>query len=77
MYKWRNLTFSKTLYNARYVSKAELVSAIDLFSGGVLLWFKSIKNHVNDCDSLAKMLHSEFLPSDYDDRLWDEIRNHT
>lgn len=63
------------LAQARSVSKNDLFSsAVDLFSGKALIWYRSIKNTVSDWDSLVSLLKHEFLPSDYDDRLWDELK---
>lgn len=63
------------LAQARCVTKNELFSsAIDLFSGKALIWYRSIKNSITDWDSLVSLLKLNFLPSDYDDKLWDEIK---
>lgn len=63
------------LAQARSVSKNDLFSsAVDLFSGKALIWYRSIKNTVTDWDSLVSLLKREFLPSNYDDRLWDELK---
>lgn len=63
------------LAQARSVSKNDLFSsAVDLFSGKALIWYRSIRSTVADWDSLVSLLKHEFLPSDYDDRLWDEIK---
>lgn len=62
------------LSQSRKIDKNELfASAVDLFSSKALVWFRSIKNLVNDWNSLVTLLKREFLPSDYDDQLWDEI----
>lgn len=61
---------------ARHVDKADLFpSAVDLFSGKALMWFRSIRNSVNDWDSLVALLKKDFLSENYDDDLWEEIRN--
>lgn len=63
---------------ARGVSKADLfLSSVDLFSGKALIWYRSVKNSVRDWDSLVALLKQQFLPSDYDDQLWDEIKART
>lgn len=60
---------------ARNVSKQELFqSAIDLFSGAGLAWYRSIKSKVNSWDDLVKALKQDFLPEDYDDVTWDRVR---
>lgn len=91
VYKW-GLTFSgdknsslksflervNELCASRNVSKNELFnSACDLFSDNGLIWFRSVKNTVTDWESLVQLMYKEFLPSDYDDRLWTEIRERT
>lgn len=61
---------------ARNCSKEEVfASAIDLFSGTALIWFRSIRGKVNDWDSLVKLIRRDFLPSDYDDVLWEQIKD--
>lgn len=63
---------------SRNVTKSDLItSACDLFSGNALIWFRSIKNKVSDWDSLVDLLLTEYLPPDYDDLLWTEIRERT
>lgn len=91
VYKW-NLHFSgddnfsvksfldrvKELSEARNIGKQELFSsAIDLFSGSALLWFRSVRSYIKNWDSLVIALKTHFLPSDYEDRIWDEIRSRT
>lgn len=61
---------------ARHVEKKDLYeSAVDLFSGNALSWYRSVKNTVNDWDSLVNLLKQEFLPPDYVDKVWEQIRN--
>lgn len=63
---------------SRNVSKTELFnSACDLFSHNALVYFRSVKNSVSDWDGLVEKLVTEFLPIDYDDQLWTEIRGRT
>lgn len=50
-------------------------SAVDLFRGDALLWYRSIKSQVRDWDTLAQRLKEDFLPSDFTNYVWDEIRN--
>lgn len=49
-------------------------SAVELFAGNALYWYRSVKNAVNDWDGLISLLKSEFLPSDFEDRIWEQIR---
>ncbi|KAF2885406.1 hypothetical protein ILUMI_20751 [Ignelater luminosus] len=90
VYKW-NLQFSgdskglgvnsflervSELAASRNVNKDELFdSAIDFFSGKTLIGLRSIKSSLVDWDSLVSALKRDFLPSDYEDQLWNEIKN--
>lgn len=66
------------LRRARNNSSRDLFrQAIDLFSGPALAWFKSIRRDVESWPELVKLLKEEFEPEDYEDRLWDEIRQRT
>lgn len=61
--------------SARNVSKERLFqSAIELFTGDALIWFRSIRPTIASWDQLIDRLRSDFLPSDYENDLWDEIR---
>lgn len=60
---------------SRHVDKKALYeSAVELFTGDALVWYRSAKNSVHDWDSLVALLKKDFLPSDYTDQLWDTIR---
>lgn len=64
------------LAESRNVSQADLfTSSIELFSGPAALWHKSIKPNLNSWDELKENLKKDFLPINYKDRLWEEIRN--
>lgn len=92
VFKW-NVTFSgqiqregllsflekvEELRIARNISKEELfTSAIDLFSGQALLWFRNIKSHISNWEELVHNLRKDFLPVDYEHDLWLEILNRT
>lgn len=68
----------KELQIARNVSQDELWdSAVDLFQGDALIWFRSVRRRVNSWDALVEELRGEFRPLNYDERLWDEIRERT
>jgi HPt (histidine-containing phosphotransfer) domain-containing protein len=63
---------------ARNVNKKELFnSAIDLFIDSALTWFRSIRSQVNNWDELVSLLRREFLPVDFDEKLWLEIKART
>lgn len=56
-------------------SEALFQSAIDLFKGDALSWFRSARNSVSSWDELVGLLRRDFLAPDYDDVIWEEIRN--
>lgn len=59
---------------ARQVSDHVLFkSAIDLFEGKALLWFRSNGNRCSDWQELSQLLKKHFLPPDYRPRLFQEI----
>lgn len=63
---------------ARHVSKDDLFdSAVDLFKGQALVWFRANRKDFKDWDSLAKAMKIQFQPYDYDERLYDEIKRRT
>ncbi|XP_063917390.1 uncharacterized protein LOC135133067 [Zophobas morio] len=64
------------LCQARHATKDDLYnSAVDLFSGKALLWYRAVRHKYVDWDSLVNAIKQEFLPSDCDDILWDDIKN--
>lgn len=66
------------LCDARHISKEELfTSAIDLFEDTALLWFRNVKREVRTWPELVHCLKRDFLPVDYEDDLWNEIRSRT
>ena len=68
----------KELAAARGVSEENVfLSAVDLFSGHALLWYRSIKNTVKSWEDVVTALRRDFLPSNYDDKLWEEIKTRT
>lgn len=89
VYKW-NIQFSgdrnsnnlddflervEELCVARHVDKKELFeSAVELFTGNALIWFRSIKSTVGDWDALVSLLKREFLAADHVDCVWEQIR---
>lgn len=63
------------LAEARHVSQQELFSSsIELFTGRALIWYRSVRTTVTDWDALVAAIKKEFLPSDFDDQMWDEIK---
>lgn len=63
---------------ARGVSKCEVLhSAIDLFEGGALIWYRAVRNSIMDWNSFVERLRIEFEPFNYDEKLCEEIRRRT
>lgn len=63
---------------ARYVSREELFdSAIDLFAGRALVWYRATRKSVSNWNELVSQLREEFQPHDYDTKLFDEIKRRT
>ncbi|XP_071051474.1 uncharacterized protein [Onthophagus taurus] len=63
---------------ARNVCAGELfASAYDLFSGRALVWYQSTRKRVSDWKELVELLREEFQPFDYEERLFEEIRQRT
>ncbi|KAK9731641.1 hypothetical protein QE152_g13442 [Popillia japonica] len=61
---------------SRSIEKRDLFdSAVDLFDGDALLWFRSIKPQVHDWDTLVERLKRDFLPTDYEEFIWEQIRD--
>lgn len=63
---------------ARRVSKKELLeSAIDLFEGKALLWYRSNGSRCHSWEEFTGLLKQHFLPPDYRARLFEEILRRT
>lgn len=63
---------------ARHVPVAELFqSAVDLFSGQALLWFRATRRRVCSWYELKNALRVEFQPPEYDEQLLSEIKRRT
>lgn len=64
------------LRRARGLSKQDLFeSAVDLFAGTALIWYRSTIYRITSWDQLCAELKLVFQSSDYDYRLMQEIRN--
>lgn len=48
-------------------------SAIDLFDGKVLMWFRSNRYRVSDWENLSKLLRRDFEQPEYKTRLYQDI----
>lgn len=63
---------------ARNVTKEQVFrSALDLFSGRALVWYRANRKNLSDWDELTVALREEFQHPDYDELLFDEIRRRT
>jgi hypothetical protein len=63
---------------ARHATEEDLYnSAIDLFEGRALTWYRSIRRQANDWKSRVGLLRKQFQPTEYNDKLFDEIRRRT
>lgn len=66
------------LREARGVSFQELfLSAVDLFTGKALIWFRANRRRAIDWHSLVRLLREEFQSPHYDEQLLAEIRSRT
>lgn len=60
---------------ARNLSYDQLFNeAVDLFEDQALIWFRSIRGKVSTWRDIVGLLRRHYLPRDYDDALWTEIR---
>lgn len=63
---------------SRNVSHQQLFnSASDLLTGKALIWFRSIRSEVHSWPELVDQMRLQFLPTDYNDKLVDEIKKRT
>lgn len=52
-----------------------LLGATEFFTGVAKTWYRSVRDEINSWSELKVALRAEFLPLDYADSLWEEIRN--
>ncbi|XP_063534914.1 uncharacterized protein LOC134744897 [Cydia strobilella] len=62
----KNISSSKVLHNGT-----------EIFTGGALHWFRSVKEQVTSWDDLVVLLKQDFGQADYDYRLVNEIKSRT
>lgn len=66
------------LRHARGVSETQLFrSAVDLFTGNALIWYRSTVGRINSWEQLCTEMKLVFQTPDYDDMLLQEIMNRT
>lgn len=53
------------------------IAAVELFKGDALIWYRSVRPNLRDWDDLVGKLRNAFLPCDYENSLWEEIRSRT
>lgn len=69
---------AEELSRARGLPYSELYdSAVDLFSGSALMWYRSAYRRISSWDELKTELKLVFQSADYDDRLQQEILHRT
>lgn len=62
------------LCESRRVSRSQLFqSAAELFTGDALIWFRSVRPMLHTWFELEDALKTNFLPHDYETKLWYEI----
>lgn len=49
-------------------------SAVELFSDDAFIWFRGAQSRINSWEELVLNLKADFLPSDIEDQIWEEIR---
>jgi Retrotransposon gag protein len=49
-------------------------SAVELFTGDAFVWYRSIKQSVNNWDELVNLLKRDFLNVNYDEEIWEQIK---
>lgn len=60
---------------SRHITEDDLFnSAVELFSGDAFVWYRSIKSLVNNWQGLVQRLKSDFLNSDIDEDIWEQIK---
>lgn len=63
---------------SRNVSKTQLfLSAMDLFEGDALTWYRVVRRYVQDWNHLVRLMREEFLPPHSSDQLWKQILERT
>lgn len=50
-------------------------SAVELFTGSAAVWFRSVRSTVSSWNELIGLLKATFLPQDYDEDLWNQIKS--
>lgn len=51
-----------------------ILGVTEFFSGEAITWYRSVIGEINSWEELKIALRKEFLPLDYEESLWDEIK---
>ena len=52
-----------------------VLGATEFFTGHAKTWFRSVRSKIDSWEELKVALHKEFLPLNYHETLWEEIRS--
>jgi len=64
------------LAESRRISREDLFHGVlEFLSGEALIWYRAEKYSLHNWEEFKCALRNEFLPADYEDLLWEEIRN--
>lgn len=64
------------LAHARRVSNLDLFnSAVELFVGDAFAWYRCNRTNLNNWDELVALLKKDFLHSDAEDQIWEQIKH--
>lgn len=87
--KW-NLHFNGTSSVTNFIERAEelriacgiskthlLNCAVTLFEGTALSWFRAVRNSIHSWDDLVRQLRLTYLSAEYDEDIWNDLRNRT
>lgn len=60
------------------ISKTHLVNcAVTLFEGTALSWFRAVRDSIHSWEDLVEKLRATYLSAEYDEDIWNDIRNRT
>lgn len=66
------------LRESRGISTQQLFkSAVELFEGKALIYYRSLKDKISDWNTLCDIFRDEFLPRDFNERIWEQIKSRT
>lgn len=66
------------LSESRGVSTQQIFrSAVELFEGKALVYYRSLKDKITDWNTLCEYFRDEFLPRDFNEKIWEQIKSRT